>query len=187
MTTDSAEYKALERVVKADKRYRRFLYALGIAMFILLISGLFALYTSISNKIDTLVDGSVARGAARQQENKTIARETERYNTCIFVLLIPQRTVENQQKCFDAADLPGGLDRGDFTPINIPIFVEPGDASTGTSSAPAPAVSSSSSASTPSSSSNPTPPTPTPQPNTSQPASPLPNCRIDLAFIHLVC
>lgn len=113
----SAEYEALSRVITADKRLRRFQYALTVVLFLLVVAGGYNIQRNIARKIDGLVDGSIARGNARQQEAKTISRETTRYITCLFILPIDQRTPDNQQKCFKAADLPGGLTRSDFSPI----------------------------------------------------------------------
>jgi hypothetical protein len=123
MTRENAEYQALERVITADKRYRRFIYALSLVLFALVIWGGHSIQQSIEHKIDGLVNGAVVRSNQRSEESKTISRETIRYTTCIFVVPIEQRTEDTQQKCFEAADLPGGLNRSDFSPVVIPIPV----------------------------------------------------------------
>jgi hypothetical protein len=120
MTDHSPEYEALDRVVTADKRLRKFQYLLAALLFILVVWGGYSIQQNISKKIDTLVTGAVARNNARQAESTTISRETIRYITCIFVIPIDQRTPDTQQKCFEAADLPGGLTRSDFSPVVIP-------------------------------------------------------------------
>jgi hypothetical protein len=152
----SAEYKALERVVKADKRYRRFIYILTFIFFALVLWDGYDVQQNIEHKIDSLVNGSIARAAARAADQKTIAREEMRYITCIFVIPIEQRTPETQEKCFEAADLPGGLTRSDFSPIVVPDV------------APTSATPAQSSLRVSSASSNTTPVTVVTQPNSSQ-------------------
>lgn len=175
----TAEYEALSRVVTADKRFRRFQYALTFAFFLLVVAGGYNIQQNIAGKIDGLVDGSVARGEARQLETKTISRETTRYTTCLFILPVEQRTPENQQRCFQAADLPGGLTRDDFSPI---IFnpdgsvVLAGEAQNQAlaSSSPSGASPGASQLSSNTSSPQSAPTTETPQANNVQPAEPTP-------------
>lgn len=120
MTGNNPEYEALDRVITADKRLKKFQYLLAATFFVLVVLGAYGVQQSISKKIDALVTGSVTRNNIRQAESVTISRETIRYITCIFVVPIDQRTPETQQKCFEAADLPGGLTRNDFSPVVIP-------------------------------------------------------------------
>jgi hypothetical protein len=121
MLNHSAEYEALDRVVTADKRYRKFQYLLTALFFALVVWGAWSVQHGINKKIDHVIKGATVVAKAREEEQKTVARETIRYITCIFVVPIDQRTPDTQQRCFEAADLPGGLTRKDFSPVVIPI------------------------------------------------------------------
>lgn len=113
MTERNPEYVALERVITADKRYRKFMYLLAVSMVVF-----FTIYISYLAQSSTAqAANAIAKAAADQ---KIVARETIRYMTCIFVIPIDKRTPAIQQKCYEAADLPGGLNRSDFSPIVIP-------------------------------------------------------------------
>lgn len=116
MNTSETEYEALKKLSAADRRYRIVVYILTVGLAIGIALGGLSIKNSINHKIDGLVSGSIIRNNQREAEQKTIAKETTRYVTCIFVIPIDQRTASNQQKCFNQADLPGGLDRSDFSP-----------------------------------------------------------------------
>lgn len=112
---ENAEYKALERYVTADKRYRKFLY---MATALVMGAFLWQNYTTskhVDNRVDELIRYANQLSESGRQEDKTIARETTRYITCMFVIPIEKRTPQNQQICFNEADLPGGLTREDFS------------------------------------------------------------------------
>jgi hypothetical protein len=181
----TAEYEALHRIVTADKRLRLFQYALTICLMILIMAGGISIQHNIAKKIDGLVGGSIERANQRAAEQKTIAKETTRYITCIFIIPIEQRTADNQQRCFNESDLPGGLTREDFSPyvaitntfVTGLVATEEASPQSG-ASATSPA-----SSSTPSSSQS-TPSEPTPQSNLPQPNT-NPNCTIDFLFIHI--
>lgn len=165
-----AEYQALQRVVEADRRYRRFMYLIGIVLFVLIVIGGFSIKNSISHKIDDYVRGSISRGEQRQEQNKTIARESIRYNTCLLVINPALRTPEVQERCFKVADLPGGLSRDDFSPLVIPASLNAGESVSLTSTDATQASPSSNSSVASSSPQNTTTPSTT-QPDNSQPPS----------------
>lgn len=130
--TSELEYEALRKIGTADRHFRLFIYLIALIVFGAIMFGSLAIKNSINHKLDSLVSSSIARSNQREAEQKTIAKETTRYITCIFVLPLADRTPDTQQKCFNQADLPGGLSRADFSPYvptgtNDPnvIFVTP--------------------------------------------------------------
>jgi hypothetical protein len=117
MPTNSPEYKALERFITADKRYRVFLYALTMIGFILLVGSAILL----TNRAIEQSRQTVAKAADGQNNFvRTVIKESIRYNTCIYIVPIENRSPGVQQKCFELADLPGGLTRSDFSTIALP-------------------------------------------------------------------
>jgi hypothetical protein len=138
MPTSSPEYKALERFVTADKRYRKFVYALTIVGFFTLIG---VGYLLANNAIKES-KRTVAKAADGQNTFvRTVIKESIRYNTCIYIVPIEKRTPDVQQRCFELADLKGGLSRADFSTIALPDdailalpSVVPGQTSSGVSS-----------------------------------------------------
>lgn len=176
----SAEYQALERVITADKRYRKFVYLLSFIFFAFVVWGGYAIQQNITRKLDAQIAGAKQRSAAREQESKTISRETIRYVTCIFVVPIAARDKATQERCFKAADLPGGLNRSDFSPIvptdldGVETSASQGGSSSVSSSSTASSgkTSKASSVSAPKSSNTSSNPTPTPTPP--QPVIPQP-------------
>lgn len=113
MPKNDPEYKALERVVTADKRFRKFMYTLALCVAVFFIGFLVLL----ANRSVAEVRADNRQSA---EDSRVVAKETIRYITCMFVIPIEKRTPAIQEKCFKAADLPGGLKRSDFSPIVIP-------------------------------------------------------------------
>ncbi len=159
-----AEFQALEHYIRADKRYRRFVYVLTMAFFAFIALGALYLNASIQSKIDGLVAGSVTRNEARQAESRTISKETTRYITCIILLPIPDRTQAAQDDCFERANLEGGLERSDFQAVARDFSAGAGAAETSAALAPSRGVASPAS----SSSTQPAPNQPTVQSDSSQ-------------------
>lgn len=112
MANQNAEYKALDRVVTADKRQRKFHYALVIVLAI----GLFVFLAQLANGAVARIERATAKSS---EETNIIGRETARYFSCLLLIPFEKRTIETEQQCFDAADEAGGLDREDFKPIQI--------------------------------------------------------------------
>ena len=173
MTTSETEFEALRKLSSADRHYRVFVYVLTILT--VMLSALYINY-AISHKIDTVIEKAgvqaAAQAAIRNKEQQTIAKETMRYTTCIFVIPVDERTPDVQQKCFNQADLPGGLDRSDFSPY-VPSSPDDPNVISATQGAAQPSVGQQSVASQPSGNENAASPqgitvTPTTQPDTPQ-------------------
>jgi hypothetical protein len=133
MMAKNAEYLALERVITADKRFRKFMYVL-----VVVAAAAFLVFISNLSETATNKAAKVVSDAAQSNNvfSATVARENIRFTTCLLLVTIEERQKpEIQQNCFDQADLPGGLLKRDFTPFILELNVR--NASTARDATPA--------------------------------------------------
>lgn len=126
----NAEYKAVQNVIVKERHYRIVLYLLTFALALSVGIGFYRMFQTLDDKFKDL--NTLA--SKLQDEAITRDKETTRYITCIFIVPIEERSPEEQQKCFDQADLPGGLNRDDFSTVVRDNAVEPSSTSSQRSS-----------------------------------------------------
>lgn len=159
-STSAKEYAALAKLSKANRRANGILIILFLVLFLAAIFGMYKLYESQQDAFKK----RTAANNATQKEVRTMTLESIRYNICIGVVPIEQRTPAAQRECFHKADLPGGLTEDDF--ITVPPEVRATSAPDSAGSSLGTSYSSSSPQSTPSPSQ--------PVANNSQPAQTTP-------------
>lgn len=111
--TPGREDIALGRIRRSDRRYQ--IVRLAIILGLLVVAG-YSLFV-IHRKIDSLVSRADYLVNQAIQEGKTRDREVVSYMTCFFTIPIEERDQEVIERCFEESDLPGGLERDDFSPV----------------------------------------------------------------------
>lgn len=180
MTSEESEYRAVSLLAKRDSRFRVTSYVLMGLLFGYTLISLNMLTTEVRHTTTDLIkratelsERSALSRAQQYRDSKIVAKETIRYNTCIFLVPIDQRTPDVQQRCFDAANLPDGLDRSDFSTLDR-VDVTQSAAPSGAAAALESPVVHTQNEKVSSSSPHPAPSPPPVQSNTSQPTSPTP-------------
>jgi hypothetical protein len=110
------EYEAVKTMAKAEKRYRVVLYIVTGFFFAFTAFQLLAIRNDINVKVDSLQRDAKSLVDLAIREGQTRDKEETRYITCIFLFPIETRTQEVKENCFKISDLPGGLEREDFSP-----------------------------------------------------------------------
>jgi hypothetical protein len=110
------EYEALKKLGKADTRFRFVLYLITLFFFLFSSYQLLAIRQDINTKVDNLSTTAQNLVAHAIREGEIRDKEETRYITCIFLFPIESRTTEIKENCFKRANLPGGLEREDFSP-----------------------------------------------------------------------
>lgn len=106
MSTEEREYQVAEKVVRSERRFRRAMYVLAVIFFLFCV--VLALEVKIAN------DRLRAEIQKTLEEVKIQNDETRRFNTCLLLVPIQERSPEVQRNCFNEIDEPGGLDESQF-------------------------------------------------------------------------
>jgi hypothetical protein len=115
--TAEIEYAAVSKLAKSERRFRTVSYAIILLVAIFTIGLLYNGQQSQKQDTEHLLKEIKASNQKALQDSRTISLETTHYMTCLFVIPINDRTPAAQRKCFELADLPGGLSEDDFVTV----------------------------------------------------------------------
>jgi hypothetical protein len=116
--TAEIEFAAVSNLAKSERRFRSVSYAIILFVAIFTIGLLYNGQQSQKTDTEHLLSEIKASNRKALIESRTVNLETTHYMTCLFVIPINDRTPAAQRKCFEQADLPGGLDEKNF--ITVP-------------------------------------------------------------------
>ncbi len=112
MSTTEAEAQAMRRLARADHRFRIVQYF--VAAFV---AGVFMLAAVRLFALESKLEGLLVAAERLAEDGRARVEEERRYITCLLLVPIQERSEQAQRDCFTFADLPGGLDELNFSPV----------------------------------------------------------------------